>query len=384
MYTVSDTTGAPAGCAPEGRLLAMDHLRALAMLVGVVFHASLAYSPLLQPYWPSADRQSSALVDALIWLPHLMRMPLFFLVAGFFTAWLAAHRGLAGLARQRLRRILLPLLVSWPLVHFGMLAALDWAALTLAHPSPMLRWYAEWRAMPEPMRVPPSLGHLWFLYYLLLFSLLFWVGRSLELGSLLARITQRGPRVLLVLLPLLLLPGFLLTSAPHPAPESLLPQAWALLVFGPFFALGVAAHGRLDWLQPLQRLLAPGLLACALLYAIFLHLLGTTPAEALHPTSTAALAVVQATLAAWGTLLCLLAGLRWLDRPIPLLRKLTASAYWTYLIHLPLLFVLQFLLLDLGLPWPLKLAIAISAALALCIGSHTLLVQHTPLRRYVG
>lgn len=368
----------------DGRLLAMDHLRALAMFVGVVFHAALAHSPKLQPYWPTADRQSSDWVDTALWLPHLLRMPLFFLVAGYFTAWVVARRGLPGLASQRWRRILLPLLLAWPVVHFGTLAILDWAVHSLAELPPMLAWYSQWRGAVPPQRLPPSLGHLWFLYYLLLFSLLFWVGRSLEFGGLITRLMQLGPRALLLVLPAALVPGFLLTSVPHPAPESVLPQAWALLVFGPFFALGVGLHGRLDWLQPLQPVLLPGLLACALLYALFLHLLRTTGLDALHPYAPASLACVQATLAAWGTLLCLLAGLRWLNRPSALLRRLAGSAYWTYLVHLPLLFALQLLMFDLQLHWPLKLAITIAATLALCLGSHALLVQHTALRRYLG
>ena len=48
------------------RVHALDHLRALAMLAGVLFHAALAYSPLLHPWWPAADRQHSPVVDALV------------------------------------------------------------------------------------------------------------------------------------------------------------------------------------------------------------------------------------------------------------------------------------------------------------------------------
>ena len=45
----------------------MDNLRALAMLSGVVFHAALAYSPLLHPYFPTADRAQSPALDWCIW-----------------------------------------------------------------------------------------------------------------------------------------------------------------------------------------------------------------------------------------------------------------------------------------------------------------------------
>ena len=99
----------------EERLHSMDHLRALAMLAGVLFHAALAYSPLMHPIWPTADTGRSIVVDGAAWFLHLFRMPLFFVVAGFFAALLVARRGLGGLFRNRCARVLLPLLLFLPL-----------------------------------------------------------------------------------------------------------------------------------------------------------------------------------------------------------------------------------------------------------------------------
>lgn len=380
----ASSTGAPEGVPPEARVHALDHLRALAMLAGVLFHAALAFSPLLQPYWPTADRQSWAGIDALAWFSHLLRMPLFFLVAGFFTAALHARRGMGGVARHRLRRILLPLLVALPLVHLSVAAATAWAAQDVAHPSAFLRAVRAWMAMPDPPSPPPGTGHLWFLHYLLLFTLMAWVGRTLGWGIWLERWLARGPLAVALTLPLLLVPGFALTSAPHPAPESVLPQFWAIGVFGPFFALGIALHGRLDWLQPLARWLLPGALACLALHAVFLSRIEPDLMAAVPAGRRWTLALVQACIAAWGTLACLLAGLRWLTRPSAPLRYLAASAYWTYLLHLPVLFAIQYALMDLALAWPLKLGLAVGATLAVCLASYAALVRPTPLRRFVG
>jgi glucan biosynthesis protein C len=368
----------------EERLHAMDHLRALAMLAGVGFHAALAYSPLMQPWFPTADRQSWWGVDVLIWLPHLVRMPLFFVVAGFFAAWLLQRRGMGGMLRQRVRRILLPLLVAWPLVHLSTNALTVWAATELAHPSPMLLMVREWLALPDQPRIPPSTGHLWFLYYLLWFSVLYWVGRTLEFGGLLQRWMTLDPRQGVLALALLLVPSLAQVSAPHPAPESLLPQAWAIGFYGPFFALGACLHGRLDWLDRLRPDLARISLLCLLLYAIFLWRLSLEPPGAQQPTASWLVAALEAGISVSGTLVCLLAGRIWLDRPIPLLRTLSASAYWTYLLHLPLLFALQYALLDWPLAWPFKFVIATGLTLGICLLSHEWLVRRTPLRNYVG
>lgn len=368
----------------QDRLHYMDHLRALAMLAGVLFHAALAYSPLMQGFFPTADRQNSAWVDGVVWGLHLVRMPLFFLVAGFFAAWVIARRGQGGLFRQRLRRIALPFLVAWPLVMWALAVSTGWAAMNVEHPSPMLVMIRDYLQMPDPPQAPISTSHLWFLYYLLLFTVLHWVGRTLELGRVGQWLVQGAPSRILVGLPLLLWPALASVSAPHPAPEGLLPQFWAVTFYGAFFALGTLLHGQPDWLQR-ARGHVPWLAAGAVvLYALFLWRLSVEPPGQGNPTASWPVAAMQACLSVWLTVLCLLAGQRLLNRPSPLMRYLAEGAYWTYLLHLPLLFALQYLLMDLELAWPLKFALASSGTLVMCLLSYQLLVRRTPLRRFVG
>ena len=380
----ADATPIGAGTGPDARFHAFDQLRALAMLTGVLFHAALAYSPLLHRFWPTADAQHSRWVDALVWLPHLVRMPLFFVVAGFFTAALTARRGMDGLLRNRVRRILVPFLVAWPLVHGSVSQLTGWAAQALDQPSPLLLMLREWMAQPDPPALPPSTGHLWFLYYLLLFSVMTWAGRTLGLGALLRRWRALGPHVVALTLPLLVLPGFLGTQAPHPAPESLLPQFWAIALYGPFFALGAALQGQADWLAPLRSRVWPAALLCLLLYAAFLWRLGVDAAHEPWATASWPVAVLESLVAAFGTLACLVAGVRWLDRPNAWMSYLARSAYWVYLTHLPILFALQYLLLDVALAWPWKFVLGVAATLALCVGSYELCVRRTRLAHWVG
>src|SRR5690606_28802888 len=111
---------------------------------------------------------------------HLFRMPLFFLIAGFFAAMLVRKGGLSGLFRNRARRILLPLVVFLPLVHLALSYSTQWAAQSVEHPSSILQLVRYFMAMENPPSLPPGTGHLWFLYYLMLFYVLLWVVRSLE------------------------------------------------------------------------------------------------------------------------------------------------------------------------------------------------------------
>lgn len=87
----------------------LDALRAIAMLLGIVLHVALSFS--LIP-WTVKDSQQSEIYNVLFSSIHGFRMPLFFMLSGFFTAMLWRKRGLGGLIRQRLKRIALPLLLG--------------------------------------------------------------------------------------------------------------------------------------------------------------------------------------------------------------------------------------------------------------------------------
>lgn len=368
----------------DARIHAFDHLRALAMLAGVVFHAALAYSPIMHGFWPTAYRAQSPWIDAVVWFLHLVRMPLFFVVAGYFTASLIARRGWSGLLRQRLRRILVPMLVAWPLVHVATSASTQWALDHVAHPSPFLAMVKAWMAMPDPPGMPPSTGHLWFLYYLLLFTALAWVVHALDWGRWFKRTVRITPMRIALLLPVLAATGFFLTTAPHPAPESLFPQFWALALYGPFFALGALLPDRVDGLLSLRPWLWPGLLACVLAYIAFLMQLDGRDAADWGRTAPWSTALLQAVVAGWGTLAALIAGLHWLNRSNAFMAWLARSSYWTYLLHLPVLFALQYVLLDHALSWPLALLLSCGLTLAICLLSYELLVRRTRLRDWVG
>ncbi|PHS03306.1 MAG: hypothetical protein COA78_18290 [Blastopirellula sp.] len=87
----------------------LDALRAFAMLLGIGLHGSLAYITI--PLWPVYDTHHSGLFDLFNTLVHGFRMPLFFMISGFFTAMLWRKRGLVSLVKHRAKRILLPLVI---------------------------------------------------------------------------------------------------------------------------------------------------------------------------------------------------------------------------------------------------------------------------------
>ena len=360
-----------------GRFHYMDNLRALAMLSGLLFHAALAYSPLTHPFVPTADRAQSVVVDAVIWFLHLFRMPLFFLVAGFFAAMLVDKRGLGGFFRNRLKRIALPFLIFWPLVHGVLSYSTLQAAETVKHPSPLLaliRQFLHKQGLPEQL---PGTDHLWFLYYLLFFYVLVWSAKSFELGKLGKFLRELGPGWLLGVLPLLLVPALASVTAPNPAPESFFPQFWAFGFYGPFFAFGYLLFGN-DAMVERLRPLAPWLLMASLLvYGAFWLVLHAQSVTAQDPSASLPAATFEAYISVWMTFVCLIAGRSLLNHSNAVLRYLSDASYWTYIVHLPILFAIQYRLMDLELPWTVKFTISVSATCALCLLSYHAFVRST-------
>ncbi len=363
------------------RLHYLDNLRALAMLAGVLFHAALAYSPLIHPYWPPADRSQSQLVDIFAWFLHLFRMPLFFMIAGYFAAELIERRGMLGLMRNRARRILIPFAVLLVPIVMSLSWSTQWAAANVQHPSPVLQWVAQFSLQANPPQLPPSTSHLWFLYYLLWFYVLLWAMRSL-LPETVWRLPERLPRWWICVAPMLLSPALASVVAPHPAPESFLPQFWAFAFFGSFFAFGTAVYRRRGWIDALSPIWLASI--GVLLYGLWFALLRHATIDPSNPRAPWSLAILGAYISVLMTLACWVAGRRWLNAQSRVMRYLAGGSYWTYLLHLPLLFLAQYLLMDLSWHWSLKFAIAVFATLLLSYLSYELLIRRTELRRFVG
>src|SRR5437868_2937274 len=100
-----------AGTGDSGRYHALDSLRAVMMLSGIYLHVVVAYST--TGGWPYKQAQ---LISSLNWslgLIHIFRMPIFYVMAGFFGALLYDRRGMRGFLDNRIKRVLLPFIGGW-------------------------------------------------------------------------------------------------------------------------------------------------------------------------------------------------------------------------------------------------------------------------------
>ena len=87
----------------------LDALRAVAMILGIVLHAALSFFP---SFWLVTDQRQDSSFAILFSAIHGFRMPLFFVLSGFFSAMLLHRRGRRALVKHRFQRVFLPLLAG--------------------------------------------------------------------------------------------------------------------------------------------------------------------------------------------------------------------------------------------------------------------------------
>lgn len=79
------------------------------MLLGIVLHSLMSFMPCP---WPFQDSRQNDLFFIPVAAIHLFRMPLFFLLSGFFAMFVLRKQGLRDMLQHRTQRILLPLLLA--------------------------------------------------------------------------------------------------------------------------------------------------------------------------------------------------------------------------------------------------------------------------------
>lgn len=368
------------------RLHYMDNLRALIMIAGVFFHAALAYSLYMHEIWLSADPLNTPFMDWLVSFLHSFRMPLFFVIAGFFAAMLVRRKGMVGMLKNRALRILLPLIIFWPLIYMAIVFPVGWAINNVENLSPLLTSIKVLVENPDSPRRTPTLAHLWFLYYLVFFYILVRVCHWLPLGKLKRLVVRLHPITATLIFPLLLIPSLLITSTPFPPPDHFTPQLWVFGFFGLFFAYGYTLFSSTRHLDFYQRRWPLLVLISLILSRVMLMFLPEHVGFKRDPPFLIHLIIACCT--AYIAVCMCFAGLvcarQFLGQRNAFMRFMSDASYWIYLIHLPITLAIQYWLMDQSGGVTYKYAVSVVGTLAICILTYPLAVRFTPIGKLLN
>jgi glucan biosynthesis protein C len=368
----------------SSRLYFMDNLRALAMLSGVIFHAAMVYSPLMQNVWFISDQKSSPLIDIFIYFLHMFRMPLFFVISGFFALMLIEKRGALGFFKNRSKRVLMPFLVFFPLLGMAFMMLITWILANTDNPTSLMALLSSAQANDLPL----STMHLWFLFNLYLFVLMTLILDKFNFfnSTLIKRLGKKY--LILFVLPLTLIPALASLPTPIPAPDKLYPELWSFGFYGILFILGGILYKNNNLLEAISPYKNHLLLVSFIGYGYFYSQLPSSIViedmiafvEGVPLTFThILLASIEAIVAVYMTLYCLIVGKQYLNRQSKTFRLIADSSYWVYLLHVPLLLFIQFHLITVDINVWLKLFISSLAAIAFGFVTYIAFVRKTPI-----
>ena len=383
----------------DERIHGLDAVRAFALLIGVAMHV---VGPWLENLPDATFREAPSATAAAIWFfPHIFRMPVFFLVAGYFGRLLAERYETRQFIKDRAKRIALPLAFGFVITALmGLALALGALASGMS--------FAEVTALVQAQREQiatagdangglgrVTLGHLWFLYYLLLFYGVALISRGAaravdregkalsSIDRVLRFFMRTGLAAVVFALPVAAWYVFMWPDWAHwqglPTPQSLIPNVPAVLVFGLSFAVGWLLHRQTHLLLQLRnRWVAYSLAAIAFAVACYL-IAGPTPQWSPHLSGwKLPIYAVTYLLATWCASFALIAvALRFLSGASPVRRYVADSSYWIYLMHpVPILFFML-LLRPLAWHWSVKFLITLTASVLLLLLAYHAFVRST-------
>ena len=353
----------------EKRFHGLDALRGIAMLLGIVLHAALPYIPDIDAFWPQ-DNQSSYLITAIFQFIHVWRMPLFFILAGFFTKLFIDRKSWEKWISNRVLRIGIPLLIFSPLM-----------ALTLP-------WIFKFGRTAELNFFYSMEGypfHLWFLWHLLIFvflSLIFKpINSLLENNMIFDRIGKqlfqvRIPVILIFLISILIIPtgGELITNP---------------IATGLYFVLGYLLYKNTDLFEAMKKnwvvYLSVGLVAFALFFALeifkYYEPFKNLPTSKEKEDAEAFVWILQQPIKVTSALFLSYSFIGLIEAKFGdysfAKRFISDGAYWMYLIHLPIVTVITFWMFRFDINPMFKFIVAILLTSAICLGTYKYIVRPT-------
>ncbi len=361
------------------RIFALDALRAIMMLLGIVLHAGITYASAdYANFWPLKDPENSIGFDIIVAIIHFFRMPVFFVVSGYFAALLFYKKGPQQMLKNRIKRILLPLIAGVLIVYPLAVFAFTFTKVAFSGVGSPLT--IAWEEIIAGRFLPFNVLHLWFLYFLIFYSVGGWAIAKIFnrntvftafVNNVFSYILERFWLRIICLTVLFFLCQFWIGE-----PFLTTNNKWSIdvpifMTYFLFFETGwvifkTNSLGKLKGYPIAQLVLA----------TIFFFLFILTP----WPDSTGWLYLRELLSALFGSMFIfgfIAFFMTYFNTYSPRLGYIMEAAYWVYIIHLPIVAFMPGIISGFAIPVFLKFLISISVTTLICIVSYHYAVRNT-------
>ncbi|GMM86647.1 hypothetical protein MTsN2n4_38760 [Pseudoalteromonas sp. MTN2-4] len=363
------------------RLHYLDAVRAYALLLGIVYHASLSFLPIFIG-WAVMDISTSDWVSVFVFISHAFRLEVFFLIAGFFSCMTLQKVGIKGFLTSRFTRIVLPFLLGWillrPLLVSGWIMGAESMQGEANIIAALVTSFSDFKGLSMSLFVGT---HLWFLYYLTLATFL-----TLLLYLLHTKLSQLAPKfsdsmqfivntltskssyLLVVSLTAVCL-WYMQHWGVDTPDKSLTPQWPVLCIYSGFFLFGWVLFNHQNTLADFAKLSAfkVGVWLCSCIAAVMLSGYQMQYMHEYYLQIKVAFIMSYAVMMWTSCMLFIGLFKKLANKPNAFTQKLADTSYGLYLVHLPLVVWLQVAVAELTMPLILKLFIICTSTVAISL-----------------
>lgn len=349
----------------QERYYALDALRVILIMGVIIGHSGLSF---MVGYpdndWYYSDASKHILMDGLIGFASTVLMPSFFLLSGFLSAKSIRNQTTASFLKRRLKRLLIPL-VAIVLIFVPITNLYAFKLNGTIASSELIDYYP----FVEGNIFNIELDYGWFLSYLFIFNLihalLFKVFKKVK-----APLSINIYWLLLLNIPLIFICLYSLNINILSGSYRLVPSFYSLLGYFGFYLIGLMAfkQNKLESFSTKYKnhFTILGLISLSLFYFLGYQKIGNQ----LHPQTfdiyQALSSCVSSTFLSLG-----LIGFSfiYLNKPIAIMRYLSNRTYFIYIIHMPFIVSLLWLLYGTEINVFIKFLIVLSGSIlaSLCI-----------------
>ncbi len=371
------------------RYHSLDACRSVMLLLGLVLHSSLTYAvftvelsslPVNNPHhfgWHFVDGASHPFIDLFYMFIHTFRMPVFFVLAGFFSAMMIQKYGHNVYINKRLKRIGIPFLLVWSLI----MPIERWTGFFANKIAGGREQYITdhaWRGYIN--EIWNITGAFWFLYYLVIISLgtylLVLLLKHFKTINYKKALYLDIPEIVILVITIVL-STFLLSFSPVPFlpdDQDFIPDIYLLFTYCLFYVLGYYWYSNQKKLFNYAKTFWIYLIIGIVTFFFYMKYLNIFFETGTFFLITNILHCITMCTISFGMLGLFI---RFTSNASNAWRYISDSSYFVYIIHVPVFISIQAFISFFSWGAIPKLMVCILLTTLVCLGLYHLLARHT-------